>query len=183
MPAAELLPLARRVQDDHEQCCGWATLSSAISAHRCCGSGVVAAGAGALTTAAIASTVQAMPHARIEMRRLGFFDVARRARERAGGCRLRAGADRGRRRIRSSRSGSEPRVLVVPVDAPAGRPRVGRRSARRTTRCSSSRRRRRARASSTGGWSTRGPTARVRSAGRRPTAWRASSNSWRPARA
>ena len=57
-------------------CSAGAGRSSAIGTLPCCESGVVAAGAGTLTTAAIAATMQAIPQARIEMRRLGFFDVA-----------------------------------------------------------------------------------------------------------
>lgn len=112
----ELLPLARRVQDDHDQVLNWA-----ISVRRDVDApslrvGVVAAGAGSLTTNAIATTLQKVPNARIEMRRLGFFDVV-------------ADLDSDRAdvvfapwplqlppRIRVEPLWSEPRVLVVTRD-------------------------------------------------------------------
>jgi DNA-binding transcriptional LysR family regulator len=72
----ELLPLARRVQDDHDQLLSWGRSIRRDRDAPMLRVGVVAAGAGTLTTAAIAATMQAIPHARIEMRRLGFFDVA-----------------------------------------------------------------------------------------------------------
>src|SRR6476620_5890307 len=71
----ELLPLARRVQDDHEQLLSWGRSVKRDQRTPLLRVGVVAAGAGALTTAAITATMQAIPQARIEMRRLGFFDV------------------------------------------------------------------------------------------------------------
>jgi DNA-binding transcriptional LysR family regulator len=72
----ELLPYARRVQDDYDQLLGWGRSVQRDQRTPLLRVGVVAAGAGALTTAAISATMQAIPHARIEMRRLGFFDVA-----------------------------------------------------------------------------------------------------------
>jgi DNA-binding transcriptional LysR family regulator len=72
----ELLPLARRVQDDHDQLLSWGRSIKRERDAPMLRVGVVAAGAGTLTTAAIAATMQAIPQARIEMRRLGFFDVA-----------------------------------------------------------------------------------------------------------
>jgi DNA-binding transcriptional LysR family regulator len=72
----ELLPLARRVQDDHDQLLSWGRSIRRDRDAPVLRVGVVAAGAGTLTTAAIAATMQAIPNARIEMRRLGFFDVA-----------------------------------------------------------------------------------------------------------
>lgn len=72
----DLLPLARRVRDDHDQVLDWARSVRRDRDAPILRVGVVAAGAGTLTTAAIAATMHAMPNARIEMRRLGFFDVA-----------------------------------------------------------------------------------------------------------
>ncbi len=72
----DLLPLARRVQDDHDQLLSWGRSMQRDRLAPVLRVGVVAAGAGTLTTAAIAATMQAIPTARIEMRRLGFFDVA-----------------------------------------------------------------------------------------------------------
>ncbi|BDV31800.1 LysR family transcriptional regulator [Microbacterium terricola] len=114
----DLLPLARRVQDDHDQILDWARSVSRDKRTPLLRVGVVAAGAGSLTTAAIAATMQAIPHARIEMRRLGFFDVA-------------AELESGRvdvvfapapmplpPRIRIEPLWLEPRVLVVPANHP-----------------------------------------------------------------
>ena len=119
-----LLPLARRVQDDHDQLLAWGRSIQRDQRTPLLRVGVVAAGAGALTTAAIAATMQAIPHARIEMRRLGFFDVA-------------SELENGRvdvvfapapmplpPRIRIEPLWLEPRVLVVP----AGHPLAGRES-------------------------------------------------------
>ncbi|WP_019181966.1 LysR family transcriptional regulator [Microbacterium yannicii] len=72
----ELLPLARRVQEDHDQLLSWGRSVQRDRKAPVLRVGVVAAGAGTLTTAAIAATMQAIPQARIEMRRLGFFDAA-----------------------------------------------------------------------------------------------------------
>lgn len=114
----DLLPLARRVQDDHDQILDWARSVRRDQRTPLLRVGVVAAGAGALTTAAIAATMQAIPQARIEMRRLGFFDVA-------------AELESGRvdvvfapapmllpARIRIEPLWLEPRVLVVPAEHP-----------------------------------------------------------------
>lgn len=70
----ELLPLARRVRDDHDDVVRWAgTLhGDGTGLLRI---GMVAAGAGSLTTAILTSAVQRMPTVRVEMRRLGFFDT------------------------------------------------------------------------------------------------------------
>ncbi|MFH8250158.1 LysR family transcriptional regulator [Microbacterium sp. B2969] len=72
----ELLPLARRLQDDHDQVIAWGRSVRRDLEAPVLRVGVVAAGAGNLTAAAIATTLQKVPAARIEMRRLGFFDVA-----------------------------------------------------------------------------------------------------------
>ncbi len=72
----ELLPLARRVYDDHDQVLSWGRSVRRDRDAPVLRVGVVAAGAGTLTTAAIAATMQAIPQIRIEMRRLGFFDAA-----------------------------------------------------------------------------------------------------------
>ncbi len=70
----ELLPLARKVRDSHQEVIDWAT-SRAMVADGVLRVGVVAAGAGPLTTAVIMSAVQQLPNLRLEMRRLGFFDA------------------------------------------------------------------------------------------------------------
>lgn len=71
----ELLPLARRVQDDHDQLLDWGRSQHKERTTPVLRVGVVAAGAGTLTSSAITGTMQREPRARIEMRRLGFFDV------------------------------------------------------------------------------------------------------------
>lgn len=111
----DLLPLARRVMDDHDQLLDWGRSVAHEREAPLLRVGVVAAGAGTLTTAAISATMQAMPTARIEMRRLGFFDVG-------------DDLERGRvdvvfapaplpmpPRIRVEPLWREPRVLVVPA--------------------------------------------------------------------
>ncbi|KJL47287.1 HTH-type transcriptional regulator BenM [Microbacterium hydrocarbonoxydans] len=111
----DLLPLARRVMDDHDQLLDWGRSVARDRDAPLLRVGVVAAGAGTLTTAAISATMQAMPTARIEMRRLGFFDVGE-------------DLERGRvdvvfapaplplpARIRVEPLWREPRVLVVPA--------------------------------------------------------------------
>jgi len=72
----DLLPLARRVQDAHDQLLDWGRSIARERETPLLRVGMVAAGAGSLTTAAISATMQSTPNARIEMRRLGFFDVA-----------------------------------------------------------------------------------------------------------
>jgi len=118
----QLLPLARRVMDDHDQLLSWGRSIQRDQRTPLLRVGVVAAGAGALTTAAIAATMNAVPDARIEMRRLGFFDVG-------------SELENGRvdvvfapapmplpPRIRVEPLWREPRVLVVPAEHPlAGR--------------------------------------------------------------
>jgi DNA-binding transcriptional LysR family regulator len=118
----QLLPLARRVMDDHDQLLSWGRSIQRDQRTPLLRVGVVAAGAGALTTAAIAATMNAVPDARIEMRRLGFFDVG-------------SELENGRvdvvfapapmplpPRIRIEPLWREPRVLVVPAEHPlAGR--------------------------------------------------------------
>ena len=55
----ELLPLARRVQDDHDQLLAWGRSISAIAMRRCCGWASLRPARARLTTAAIAATMQA----------------------------------------------------------------------------------------------------------------------------
>lgn len=71
----ELLPLAREVRRTHRAVLDW-------SAERRAGEGpvlrvgLVATGAGLLTTTILGAVLTRMPSIRLEMRRLGFFDVA-----------------------------------------------------------------------------------------------------------
>jgi DNA-binding transcriptional LysR family regulator len=70
----ELLPLALEARRAHGAVLDWASARSARAEQRL-RVGVVAAGAGELTTAVLAEAVQRMPGLRLEMRRLGFFDA------------------------------------------------------------------------------------------------------------
>lgn len=72
----EFLPMAIRLRDDHAHIVRWATSMSAERTAPALRVGVVAAGAGALTADIISRTLEQHPSARIEMRRLGFFDGA-----------------------------------------------------------------------------------------------------------
>src|SRR6478735_4891965 len=114
----ELLPLARRVQDDHDQLLAWGRSLQREQKTPLLRVGVVAAGAGALTTAAIASTMQAIPQARIEMRRLGFFDVASELEAGRVDVVFAPWPMRLPPRVRAEPLWREPRVLVVPADHP-----------------------------------------------------------------
>ncbi|MEO8261384.1 MAG: LysR family transcriptional regulator [Pseudolysinimonas sp.] len=71
----ELLPYARRVRDDHDDLLRWADGVGSEPTGDLLRIGMVAAGAGPLTTAMLTSVVHAMPTVRLEMRRLGFFDT------------------------------------------------------------------------------------------------------------
>jgi DNA-binding transcriptional LysR family regulator len=70
----ELLPLALEARRAHRAVLDWASARGATAEQRL-RVGVVAAGAGVLTTAILAEAVQRMPLLRLEMRRLGFFDA------------------------------------------------------------------------------------------------------------
>jgi len=114
----DLLPLARRVQDDHDLILEWARSVRRDQHTPLLRVGVVAAGAGALTTAAIASTMQAIPQARIEMRRLGFFDVASELENGRVDVVFAPSPMSLPPRIRLEPLWVEPRVLVVPAGHP-----------------------------------------------------------------
>ena len=118
----ELLPLARRVQDDHDQLLSWGRSIRRDRNAPMLRVGVVAAGAGSLTTAAIAATMQAIPQARIEMRRLGFFDVAEELEAGRVDVVFAPWPMRLPPRVRAEPLWREARVLVVRADHPfAGR--------------------------------------------------------------
>ncbi|SIT83639.1 LysR family transcriptional regulator [Microbacterium sp. RU33B] len=118
----ELLPLARRVQDDHDQLLAWGRSVQRDQRTPLLRVGVVAAGAGALTTAAISATMQAIPQARIEMRRLGFFDVATEVESGRVDVVFAPSPMPLPPRMRIEPLWLEPRVLVVPAEHPlAGR--------------------------------------------------------------
>lgn len=111
----ELLPLARRVGVDHDEVLRWARAKqSGVDDATVLRVGMIAAGAGALTTAILTSAVQRMPAVRFEMRRLGFFDtsaelLADRVDVVFGPSPIEADE-----RVRLEPLWSEPRVLVVP---------------------------------------------------------------------
>lgn len=118
----DLLPLARRVQEDHDQVLNWAASVRSETETPSLKVGIVAAGAGTLTTNAIAATLQRMPNARIEMRRLGFFDVVNDLESGRADVVFSPWPLRLPPRVRFDKLWSEPRVLVVPIDHPlAGR--------------------------------------------------------------
>ena len=114
----ELLPLARRVQDDHDQLLAWGSWIKRDRDAPMLRVGVVAAGAGTLTTAAITSTMQAVPQARIEMRRLGFFEVVENLDAGHVDVVFAPGPMRLAPRFRAEPMWREPRVLVVQADHP-----------------------------------------------------------------
>ena len=70
----ELLPLALEARRAHRAVLDWAKERAAAGEQRL-RVGIVAAGAGALTTAILAEAVQQLPRLRLELRRLGFFDA------------------------------------------------------------------------------------------------------------
>ncbi|WP_404429482.1 LysR family transcriptional regulator [Microbacterium lacus] len=114
----DLLPFARRVQDDHDQLLSWGRSIRRERDAPMLRVGVVAAGAGSLTTAAIAATMQAIPQARIEMRRLGFFDVADELEAGRVDVVFAPWPMQLPPRVRAEPLWREPRVLVVRADHP-----------------------------------------------------------------
>jgi DNA-binding transcriptional LysR family regulator len=71
----ELLPLAREVRRTHQAVLDWSAERRG-SAGPVLRVGLVATGAGLLTTHILGAVLTRMPSIRLEMRRLGFFDVA-----------------------------------------------------------------------------------------------------------
>jgi DNA-binding transcriptional LysR family regulator len=118
----ELLPLARRVVADHEEVLVWARGRRDDAGTELLRVGMVAAGAGALTTAILTSAVQRMPAVRFEMRRLGFFDAAEALLAGRVDVVFTPGPIPSDERLDVAPLWSEQRVLVVPRDhALAGR--------------------------------------------------------------
>ncbi|THG31617.1 LysR family transcriptional regulator [Naasia lichenicola] len=70
----ELLPLARGTRQAHQAVIDWAR-SRRPDDELQLRVGVVAAGAGELTTSALTAAIHQMPQLRLEMRRLGFFEA------------------------------------------------------------------------------------------------------------
>jgi DNA-binding transcriptional LysR family regulator len=112
---AELLPLARRVRDDHDEVLRWARDKQARGTDDFLRIGMVAAGAGALTTAILTSAVQRMPTVRFEMRRLGFFDTTAELIADRVDVVFAPGPIDSDERVRIEPLWAEPRVLVVPT--------------------------------------------------------------------
>ncbi|CAN5379399.1 LysR family transcriptional regulator [soil metagenome] len=111
----ELLPLARRVRDDHDDVLRWADSIANSDEGGPLRIGLIAAAAGPLTTAILSAAVQRMPTLRIEMRRLGFFDTSE---ELLGGrvdVAFTPAPFVDDERILAEPIWSEPRVLVVPT--------------------------------------------------------------------
>lgn len=111
----ELLPLARRVRDDHADVIAWAKARERTTSDHLLRIGVVAAGAGALTTATLTTAMERMPELRIEMRRLGFFDSVEELLAGRVDVAFTPGPIDADDRIRVEPLWSEARVLVVPA--------------------------------------------------------------------
>jgi DNA-binding transcriptional LysR family regulator len=123
---AELLPLARRVRDDHDEVLRWARSKHAQPDTDLLRIGMVAAGAGALTTAILTSAVQRMPMVRFEMRRLGFFDTTDELVAGRVDVVFAPSPIDTDNRVRMEPLWAEPRVLVVPIThSLAGRSSIG----------------------------------------------------------
>jgi DNA-binding transcriptional LysR family regulator len=71
----ELLPLAIEARDAHQAVLDWAATRGRRE-ESLLRVGVVAAGAGPLTTEILTTAIQELPRLRLEMRRLGFFEAA-----------------------------------------------------------------------------------------------------------
>lgn len=114
----ELLPLARRINDDHEEVLAWARSLREKALGGLLRIGMVAAGGGPLTTTILATAVQQLPSLRIEMRRLGFFDATRELTEGRVDVVFAPAPIAKDDRISAEPLWSEPRVLVVPNGHP-----------------------------------------------------------------
>lgn len=115
---AELLPLARRVGDDHREILRWVAALRGVADGELLRIGMVAAGAGSLTTEILAGAVQRLPSARIELRRLGFFDTREELLAGRVDVVFAPGPMAVDDRIEAHPLWTEPRVLVVPVSHP-----------------------------------------------------------------
>ncbi|WP_062464099.1 LysR family transcriptional regulator [Demequina soli] len=114
---AALLPHATRAVEAHDDLASWVAERRA-PAEATLRLGVVAAGAGPLT-AAIMTAVSQIPHLRLEMRRVGFFDVERElVARRADAVLAPAPLPPHQDVLSTAPLWSEPRVLVVRADHP-----------------------------------------------------------------
>ncbi|WP_062297800.1 LysR family transcriptional regulator [Demequina maris] len=118
---AEMLPHATRVLDAHDDLTAWIA-EQRTPAETTLRLGVVAAGAGPLT-AAIMTAVAEIPHLRLEMRRVGFFDVERELLSRRVDAVLApAPLPHDQDVLATAPLWTEPRVLIMRADHPlAGR--------------------------------------------------------------
>ncbi|MEV8274166.1 LysR family transcriptional regulator [Microbacterium sp. NPDC077184] len=114
----DLLPLARRVRDDHDQILAWARSVRGARETPGIRVGMVASGTAGLSTAIISSVLHRAPDARIEMRRLGFFDVESALTSGQVDVVLAPWPMKLPPRIRVEALWEEPRVLIVPDTHP-----------------------------------------------------------------
>lgn len=115
-----LLPRATRVVEAHDDLTAWVA-SQRTSGPTTLRLGVVAAGAGPLT-AAIMTAVSQIPHLRLEMRRVGFFDVERElVARRADAVLAPAPLPHDQEVLATAPLWTEPRVLVMRADHPLAR--------------------------------------------------------------
>jgi len=109
----ELLPLARRARDDHDAILAWAAARAGGGA--LLRIGMVAAGAGELSTRILMDAVERIPDVRLEMRRLGFFDtVAELRADRVDAVFAPGPIAADPEEVTALELGREQRVLVVP---------------------------------------------------------------------
>ncbi len=116
----DLLPLAQHARDAHQAVLDWAGVRrrQGDSLLRV---GVVAAGAGPLTTSVLTAAIAQMPGVRLEMRRLGFFDAAAEVADGRVDVAFAPAPLRLPRGVRGVEIASEPRVLVVASGHPLAR--------------------------------------------------------------
>jgi len=113
----ELLPLAEATREAHQAVVDWSgsrrtTLGPQLRV------GVVAAGAGDLTTGALTAAIHQMPDLRLEMRRLGFFEAVPALRNGLIDVAFTPGPLTETKGIRVTTVAVEDRVLVVASDHP-----------------------------------------------------------------
>src|SRR5215218_813301 len=117
----ELLPLAIEARNAHQAVLDWAA-TRARREESLLRVGVVAAGAGPLTTEILTTAIQELPRLRLEMRRLGFFEAADELLAGAVDVAFAPAPLRVPPGIRATEVAEEGRVLVVARDHPlAGR--------------------------------------------------------------
>ncbi|WP_062202023.1 LysR family transcriptional regulator [Demequina salsinemoris] len=114
---ASLVPYAAKVIDAHDELCGWAERQRAATGPTL-RIGVVAAGAAPLT-ATIMNAVRSIPDLRLEMRRVGFFEVVSELlADRVDVVLAAAPLEHDPALVSTSPLWTEPRVLVVPSGHP-----------------------------------------------------------------